>query len=97
MSLADKISDLLNAAPVSIDPEDEALDSTKAQTVEHASEETEFEENESSLRKRSAVSLLDEDERYAGQVVSRKRLRDSDDEEETYSDDLDEGKHTTCN
>lgn len=89
MSLADKIGDLLNAAPATIDPEDDCHDDTKAKTVQRFQEDVEIEENNAPIRKRIAPSLLDEDERYAGRTISRKRLADSDDE--VSESELDEG------
>lgn len=92
MSLADKISDLLTAAPATIDPEDDTYDDTKAKTVQGThQEDDEFEEHDASLlRKRAAPSLLDEDERYAGKTISRKRLADTD-EDEALGSSSDEG------
>lgn len=87
MSLADKISALLNAAPTTIDPEDEGLDDTRAQTVQAPTEELEFPQQQTPLRRKVAPLLLDEDERYAGEAVSRKRLADSD-EDEAFGSDL---------
>lgn len=90
MSLADKIGDLLTAAPATIDPEDDAYDDTKAKTIQRSQDEAEFEQNDAPLRKRVAPSLLDEDERYAGKTISRKRLADSD-EDESFDSSSDEG------
>lgn len=90
MSLADKIGDILNVAPATIDPEDDSYDDTRAKTVETVLDEAEIEEYEAPLRRRAATSLLDEDERYAGKTISRKRLADSD-EDEALGSDLEQG------
>lgn len=92
MSLAEKIGDILNAAPVTLDPEDDTYDDTKAKTVANSLDE-EIEENDAPLRKKLAQSFLDEDERYAGKTISRKRFADFE-ENETSGSELDEGKCT---
>lgn len=80
-SLADKISDLLSAAPVSFDPEDDVHDETTAKTVEPAPEDEDFEDEGFPTKRRIAAFPLEEDERYSGRTVSRKRLGSSEEDE----------------
>lgn len=96
MSLADKIGDILNAAPATIDPEDDTHDDTKAKTVQHSQDDndvnTEFVGTPLVQKRIRAPLLIDDDERYAGKRISRKRLASSDDEDEdeAFGSDLDE-------
>ncbi|VEN40434.1 unnamed protein product [Callosobruchus maculatus] len=86
-TLADKIANILVAAPQNEDPEDET-DGTKAQLDEHV-EETNSDEEEllSKFRKQNIELLADVDERYAGKKSSRKELAGSD---EASDDELED-------
>jgi protein AATF/BFR2 len=81
-SLADKIAGILNTAPNSFDPEDDAVDATNAQIVSHKSVEDKNEEEEilSKFRRANIDLLADVDDKYAGKKASRKSLNESDSE-----------------
>ncbi|CAH1954853.1 unnamed protein product [Acanthoscelides obtectus] len=85
-TLADKIANILVAAPVNEDPED-GTDETKA-IVEEEVEDANSDEEQllSKFRKQNIELLADVDERYAGKKGTRKDLvgsdEDSDDEPE---------------
>jgi protein AATF/BFR2 len=82
-SLADKIAGILNTAPNSFDPEDDAVDATNAQIVSHKSVEDKNEEEEilSKFRRANIDLLADVDNKYAGKKAIRKSLNESDSED----------------
>lgn len=86
-TLADKIAGILNTAPSSIDPEDEAVDSTVAKIVEDVSENEQEEEILSIFRRENLDLLADLDEKYAGKKTSRKKIKDSDSDDFSEADD----------
>lgn len=89
-SLANKIADILSAAPSNFDPEDEPLDATTAQIPLGDEDEPENEKEEeilSKFRKQNIDLLEDIDVKYAGRKASRKDL----DSESESEDDLRSG------
>lgn len=80
-SISEKIAGILNAAPVSFDPEDDIHEETRARVEPEAPSESADEEDlvPSRFRRQNVDLLEDVDKRYEGKKSSRKRLLESDD------------------
>lgn len=84
-TLADKIADILTTAPTHSDPEDDPDPETRAKlTYDDANDEGDKLEEEilSKFRKQNIDLLADIDERYAGKKASRKKVQQSDENQE---------------
>lgn len=84
-SLADKIADILTTAPTHSDPEDDPDPETRAKlTYDNANDEDDKVEEEilSKFRKQNIDLLADIDEIYAGKKASRKKVQESDEDQE---------------
>nr|CAH7738364.1 unnamed protein product [Callosobruchus chinensis] len=94
-TLADRIANILVAAPLNEDPEDET-DGTKAQLEEHC-EETNSDEEAllNTFRKQNIELLADVDERYAGKKGSRKDLAGSDEDSDDELEEADAQSETS--
>lgn len=82
-SFADKVADVLKAAPTSFNPDEEVLDDTTAKLPDFNDDEEDDpveEELLSKFRTQTVDLLGDVDQRYAGKKGSRKDLEDSADE-----------------
>ncbi|KAK4878488.1 hypothetical protein RN001_010994 [Aquatica leii] len=77
-SLSNKISVILNAAPVSFDPEDDCDDTTAQIEYNHDDNGSDDELNLSKFRKQNVELLEEVDHRYQGTRASRKSLLDND-------------------
>ncbi|KAF5294094.1 hypothetical protein FQR65_LT10918 [Abscondita terminalis] len=90
-SLSNKISGILNSAPITFDPEDDGDENTRARIEDDAHDvDTDDDLNISQFRKQNVELLGEADHRYSGVRTSRKSLLGNQDSESEGESSIDE-------